>query len=344
MADKKLLLSIDGGGLRGILPVCMLVELERQTQKRARDVFSFAAGTSTGSVIASGIAAGIPAEAMLNLYLRRARDVFYWHPLDPFWRWARRLLFKGHFFSSQPLRRVLAEEAGEAESWDINSSPIDILVTAKRVNDGMPWYFVKDKPSNSGRTGKLRLVDCVTASCVVPTYHDPWTVPEEDPPAGHRPVGRLVDGGVGVAGNPVYQACVEAFCFTDEYVPAETIVVSLGTGHHVRLDQNPDSILDWLGWTIGELLDSAGEQQTELVQRHFPEARHYRLQPPLPRPIGGDSVKDVNVLFEIGQRFAATIDWPRILSGDDERFLITDERTLPREYVVTPPLSETPVG
>ena len=185
------------------------------------------------------------------------------------------------------------------------------MITAKRVDDGMPWYFVKDKPENRGRTGKLPIVDCVTASCVVPTYHDPWTVPEENPPPGHRPVGRLVDGGVGVAGNPVYQACVEAFHYTNEYTPAETIVISLGTGHHVSNDKNPNSILDWLGWTLGELMDSAGEQQTQLVQRHYPQTRHYRLQPALPRPIGGDSVKGVKELFEIGQRFAAGIDGHR---------------------------------
>ncbi len=333
MAETKVLLSIDGGGLRGILPVCMLVELEKQTGKKAKEVVSFVAGTSTGSVIASGIAAGLPAVEMQRLYLERARDVFYWHPLDPVWRWARRLL-KGHFFSSRPLHRVLSEEAGVAKDWKINDSPIDLMITAKRVDDGMPWYFVKDKPENRGRTGKLPIVDCVTASCVVPTYHDPWTVPEENPPPGHRPVGRLVDGGVGVAGNPVYQACVEAFHYTNEYTPAETIVISLGTGHHVSNDKNPNSILDWLGWTLGELMDSAGEQQTQLVQRHYPQTRHYRLQPALPRPIGGDSVKGVKELFEIGQRFAAGIDWAPILAGAESPFLVGKRKTLARDYSV----------
>lgn len=84
MAETKVLLSIDGGGLRGILPVCMLVELEKQTGKKAKEVVSFVAGTSTGSVIASGIAAGLPAVEMQRLYLERARDVFYWHPWTPF--------------------------------------------------------------------------------------------------------------------------------------------------------------------------------------------------------------------------------------------------------------------
>ncbi len=66
---RRYLLSIDGGGLRGILPASALVQLERQTGRPARETFSFAAGTSTGAIIAAGIAAGIPAERILDLYL-----------------------------------------------------------------------------------------------------------------------------------------------------------------------------------------------------------------------------------------------------------------------------------
>jgi patatin-like phospholipase/acyl hydrolase len=332
MPEKKLLLSIDGGGIRGILPVCMLVRLEEQTGKRVRDIFSFVAGTSTGSVITGGIAAGIPAADMLNLYLKRGNDVFPRHLLDPAWKWGRRFI-RGHFFPSIPLRRVLEEEAGVSAGWKINDAPIDIMITAKRIDDGMPWYFVKDNPRNSNRTGSLPLVDCVTASCVVPTYHEPWMVPEPNPPAGHRPVGRLVDGGVGVAGNPVYQACVEAFDYSVGYTPDETIVVSLGTGHFTTL-ANPNSILDWLGWTLGELLDSAGEQQTALVQRHFGELPFFRLQPALLRSIGGDSVKSVPELHEIGLRFAARIDWEPILAGEASPFRIGEANTLARQYAV----------
>jgi hypothetical protein len=332
MAAKKLLLSIDGGGLRGILPVCMLVRLEEQTGKPARETFSFVAGTSTGSLIAAGIAAGVPASQMLNLYLNRARDVFPRHPLDPVWKFVKRIL-RGHMYDARRLRRVLGEEAGPARDWQLNDSETYLLITAKRVDDGMPWYFVKDTALNSGRTGKLPLMDCITASSVAPTYFDPWTVPEPDPPPGHRPVGRLVDGGVGVAGNPVYQACVEAFWYTGKYSPADTIIVSLGTGHHASL-ANPTWLLKWLTWTVGELLDSAGEQQTDLVKRHFKDTPFYRLQPALTHSIGQDGVKNVPELYDIGQRFADAIDWAAILAGEDSPFRIDESNTLARQYAV----------
>src|SRR5947208_625353 len=79
------------------------------------------------------------------------------------------------------------------------------------------------KPKNAGTTGKLGLIDCAVASAAAPTYFKPWTMQ-----IGGKPT-VLVDGGVGVTGNPVYQACVEAFYY-DDFTLAETKVVSLGTG------------------------------------------------------------------------------------------------------------------
>jgi patatin-like phospholipase/acyl hydrolase len=337
MTDKKLLLSIDGGGIRGIIPICMLVKLEEQAGKPAREIFSYVAGTSTGAIIASSIAAGIPARRMLDLYLSRAEEVF---PQKP-WNLLKRA-FLGHMYSAAKLHEVLASEAGESILWTMNDCPIDIMITGKRVRDGMPWYFVKDSPRNLKRTGKLSLLDCATASAVAPTYFDPWEVEERDPPAGHKPVGKLVDGGVGVAGNPVYQACVEAFKYTEGYDPRETVVVSLGTGTFQEY-QDPQRqfppILGWVKWTLSELLDSANEQQTEIVKRHFSEMTFYRLAPDLKaldptlrHGIGQDDIGAIPRLKELGEKFAATVDWPLILAEKDTRFLITESRTLVRQY------------
>jgi patatin-like phospholipase/acyl hydrolase len=327
MPDKRLILSIDGGGLRGILPACILAGLEESTGKATRDIFSFVGGTSTGAVLAGGLVAGIPARQMLGLYLERASEVFPQRP----WNFIKRLLF-GHMYSSPTLNRVLSEESGQARSWRLNDSPIDLLITAKRVDDGMPWYFVKDSTRNSGRTGKLPLVDCVTASAVAPTYFQPWLVPEPNPPPGHRPVGTLVDGGVGVAGNPAYQTCVEAFWYTEGYSPDDSILVSLGTGRSTGYGKMPRWILSWLKWTLNELLDSANEQQTDLIRRHFPRMPFYRIDTTLPRPIPQDGIKSIAELHEVGEAFAGTIDWAPILAGEDSPFRIRDDTTLPREY------------
>ena len=313
------ILSIDGGGIRGIIPAVLLTALERQTGRLTRETFDFVAGTSTGAVLAAGIAAGIPASDLARLYERRSAEVFRRLPLIS----TLRRIVTGSMYDTTALHRVIREELGEAaRDWRLNDAPVDLLITAKRLSDGMPWYFVRDSPANSCRAGDYRIADAATASAAAPTYLRPWRI---------GGIGELIDGGTGVAGNPVYQACVEAFEYTDAYRPAETLVVSLGTGRLLRRER-PTWIWPWLGWLLSELLRSPAEQQTELVHRHYREASFYRLDVELERDIGLDAVGRIDELRTLGERLANDIDWVAILDGADERFLVTDASTLPREY------------
>ncbi len=303
--ERRYLLSIDGGGIRGILPACALAALEETAGRAARDVFSFAAGTSTGALLSAAVAAGIPARQIVDLYVNRGREIFT--PRSP-WNTLKRAI-TGSMYSTNTLHRVLSEVFGAAAGWTMNQSPIDLLLTAKGL-DGKPWYFVKDKPANSKATGDFGLADCATASAAAPTYFTPWTLRT----APH--IGPVADGGVGVTGNPVYQACVEAFCYTGEYIPENTTVISLGTGRFPVAAKPPKTLFGWLGWVVDELLRSPGEQQTEIARRQFPAMRFYRFEPDLSeikKPIDMDDVEAIPVLLEYGTKFAASIDWKAIL-------------------------------
>jgi uncharacterized protein len=314
---RKHLLSIDGGGIRGILPACALAKLEADSGRLARETFSFAAGTSTGSLLAAAVAAAIPAARLIDIYVERGREIF--SPRAP-WNTMKRIA-TGSMYSTATLHRVLEEEFGDASRWCLNDSPIDLLLTAKGM-DGRPWYFVKDKPANSGVTGRLNLVDCATASAAAPTYFQPYKL------ASAPELGAVVDGGVGVTGNPVYQACVEAFCYTGEYTPEETAVVSLGTGSFPHMGDQPRTLWGWLDWILPELLRSPGEQQTEIVRRHFAAMPFRRLDPDilkldptLKKPIDMDDIEAIPRLIEYGKAFAAQLDWRGILEGAEEAVL-----------------------
>lgn len=312
------ILTIDGGGVRGVIPATLLAALERATGRPTRESFDFVAGTSTGAVVAGGVAAGIAADRILGLYLDRSPEIFRAVPLLTL---LRRVVW-GDPYDVGRLNALIREELGDARDWQLNDAPVDMLITAKRLTDGMPWYFVRDNPVNSCRAGSVRLSDAVTASAAAPTYFRPWQI---------RGIGELIDGGIGVAGNPVYQACVEAFHYTDAYEPADTIVVSLGTGKLLQRPR-PTWVWSWLGWLLSELLRSPAEQQTELVHRHWPQSRFYRLDLELDRDIGLDAVDRLPELRVLGERLASGVDWPAILEGRDDRFLVTDATTLPREY------------
>jgi uncharacterized protein len=308
--SRKFLLSIDGGGIRGIIPALALLKLEQTTQRPARETFSFVAGTSTGALLAAAVAAGIPAGRIVDIYRQRGKDIF--RPGKP-WCNLRRYA-AGHKYSAANLNRVLREEFGPAAEWTLNDAGGDVLLTAKGLADGKPWYFVKDNSVNAGTTGKLRLVDCATASAAAPTYFDPWTMA--------APVnGKVVDGGVGVTGNPVYQACVEAFCYSQGYRPEETTIISFGTGRSIR-KADPRFITQWLNWVLDAMLHSPAEQQTEIVARHYPGARFYRLEPELPKDIDMDDIGRIRELEEAGARFAEKVDWAAMLAGYETPFLV----------------------
>ena len=311
------ILAIDGGGVRGVIPAVALAELERRVGGRARDHFDFVAGTSTGALIAAAVAAGVPGERIIEMYVERAPQLFRKVPVIS----TLRRILTGRMYDVRRLHRLISEELASegAGDWTLNQVPLDIMITAKGLLDSHQWYFVKDQPGRANVTGELRLADCLTASAAAPTFFAPWLVD------GLHERGPMVDGGTGVAGNPVYQACVEAFFYTDGYEPANTVVVSLGTGHLLKRPP-PTWIYSWLGWILAELLRSPGEQQTELVDRHFHESTFYRLDVKLERDFSLDNAGKMAALRDIGERFATTLDWPAILAGEATPQLVTPAR------------------
>ena len=327
MDKRKYILSLDGGGIRGIIPLVALVKLESTTHKLSRDIFSFVAGTSTGAVIAGGIAAGIPAKKILDLYIQQSRTIFRTTPLSILQR-----IFRGFLYSTKKLHSVIKEELGPFSGWTINDSPIDLLICSKRVVDGMPFYFVKNNPANSCHCGATILAEAITASAAAPTYFYPWKLKIEGKEAS------FTDGGVGVTGNPVNQACVEAFFYHTDYDPKHTTIISLGTGRFTQT-YDPRWLPEWIGWILRELLSSPGEQQTELVQRHFPQTHFYRLDPDLKNidptltsGIASDDIGKIDKLLEYGERFASMIEWDAIIEGKDKQFKVTDKNTMWYQY------------
>lgn len=330
--SRHFLLSIDGGGIRGIIPVLLLIKLEKETGKLTREIFDFVAGTSTGAIIAGALAAGIPAERILKIYTNRAYEIFQKSPFSILKR-----IFLGYMYPTERLYKVIKEELGQSKDITLNDLPIDILLPAKRVTDGIPFYFVKDNKGNSCSCGHLKLIDCVVASAAAPTYFHPWAI-YQTLNSDKAPIGSLTDGGVGVAGNPVYLTCVEAFYYTDKYTPENTTIVSLGTGRFME-KTNPINIWDWLKWVLSELLSSPGEQQTDLVQRHFAKSHFYRLDPDLKKldpnlkeNIPLDGTEYIDTLRSLGEKFAEMVDWKEVLKEKAKEWEVNDQKTLWFQY------------
>jgi len=296
------ILSIRGGGIRGIIPCCALIRLEAQLGGVTRDHIDYCAGTSTGALLTAAVAVGLPATQLLKVYTDRSKEIFT--PTGVIAD-AKRAA-EGFMYDPKHLRDVLASVLGAAAPWTVNQSPLRIMISAAAM-DGHNWFFVKDNPKNRQTTGGVKMIDAAVASSCAPTYFDHWRI---DGIAGKTV--RFFDGGVGGTANPAYQACVEAFEY-DDFVPGTTRLVDLGTGYSKTSDQAPHGLIATIGWTTSTLVDSSEDWVDDAVKRQWPGIMQ-SLNPELPRDIDEADLSAIPTLVEIGQTLAATLDWTKILS------------------------------
>ena len=313
----KSILSIDGGGIRGIIPLACLIELEKDEGRPSREIFDMVAGTSTGAVIAAGLAVGISARGLMAMYRNLAESAFQ---SLPFWEVALNL--GNHRYSSEFISQTLDEMGADRE---INDLPIDVFITGKNTVTSRTDFFVRDSEGNASVWGKLPLKDAVLASTAVPTYF-----PAHTATLGGK-THTWVDGGVGVSGNPCYQAAVEAIHYSaGAYTPGDTRMLSFGTGRTPHtIDAHKASFLGWAEWALREMLEDASEWQSFVTDLEYGDSgridfRRYNLDlapdvmdllnVPVPpgrdvTEIGLDAVWAVDLLQDIGRAFARRIDF-----------------------------------
>jgi uncharacterized protein len=281
---KHVAIAIDGGGIRGIIPVKALAMLEESLGKPAGEVFTLAAGTSTGSIISAGIGAGISAQRLLELYLDLGPKIFA--------NSLRKVIFPvtRYRYSAGPFMEALYTYFGDrtmGEFWTPENR-IDVVITAFDLVDNCTRFIKPWKEEYAS----WPVVNAVRASSTVPTFFPVFE-------------GRYVDGGVGAYANPSYLAAYEAQ-FILEWDPAETTLISLGTGREpYRFEpQEADRLWawQWLKPVFGAFLQSADNQQLHLVDTFFKALDFRRFQVDLPEPIEMDDVSKQDLLVEHGER------------------------------------------
>lgn len=302
----KHILSIRGGGIRGIIPCCCLIELEQQLGGLTRDHIDLCAGTSTGALLTAAVAAGIPASQLLTVYTERSKEIFT--PTGPL-ATARRGV-QGYMYDPAHLRDVLFSVLGPAADWVINDSPLRIVISATAMN-GHNWFFVKDNPKNARTTGTVKLVDAAVASACAPTYFNHWAI--ANIPGQGQPI-CFFDGGAGGTANPTYQACVEAFEYDSVFDSAETGLIALGTGYYPASEKPPSGLLGTIGWVTDTLVDTSEDWVDQAVRRQWPGVLE-SFNPALPRDIDEADLSAIPELLTVGQQFAAGLDWKKLLGG-----------------------------
>ncbi|GAB4571772.1 MAG: hypothetical protein Kow0077_09390 [Anaerolineae bacterium] len=310
---KKTLLTVDGGGARGIIPLMVLKRLEDVTGQRANELFDFVGGTSVGALIAAGLAAGRSASEMIELYDRFVQLIFKKDWLAIIFKHGLRYLY-----DKDEMRALLLDYVGDVRLNDLETI---ILLTVKDMARAETIFFVNRGPG-AAVTGHASLARVAEASATAPVYFEP--------------LGDAVDGGVGTYGNACYVATVEALEYLGEpgWEDGNIIHVSLGTGLSLQRLERGEARRwmpwQWPLWVVDELLEEATDNNVRLTVRHYGDRidfRRYQVSlyddivrgelgvaiPPgvVTNDLGMDSASPeaVMVMREIGKHFAAGIDF-----------------------------------
>jgi uncharacterized protein len=233
----KRILSLDGGGIRGILTLEYLGVIEDMLRKRSGredfllcDYFDLIGGTSTGSIIAAGLACGMSVEELKQLYREVGKSVF----VSKFWK-------KGILapkFPSGPLQKALDAQLGADTTLDSDRIRTGLMIMTKRLDTGSPWPLHNHPNARYAKQdGNLRLTQVVRASTAAPTYFEPQIM-EISSRDGTVVKGAFVDGGVSPFNDPALQllmlAVLDGHGFRWRPGKDNLLLISVGTGTYKK--------------------------------------------------------------------------------------------------------------
>jgi uncharacterized protein len=286
-------LSIDGGGIRGIIPAMVLTEIETRTGKATSELFDLVAGTSTGGILALGLTKprqdGAPeysAERLIELYETEGEKIFdrpVWHRLHSGW---------GLGEEKYPAEGIEEVAKRYFKNVYLAEALTEVLVTAYEIEHRGPWFFKRRHARDDNSEGDDFLMrDVARATSAAPTYFEPIQLTWG--PHGKR---AFIDGGVH-SNNPAMCAYVEARKIYPE--ESDFLVVSLGTGEQTR-EMPYEEVKGWglalwaqpiLNVVFDGVSDTVDYQLKELLSTEEGDARrYYRFQTVL--KIGNDDMDD----------------------------------------------------
>jgi predicted acylesterase/phospholipase RssA len=221
-AGMKKILSIDGGGIRGLIPALVLAEIEARTGRAIADCFDLIAGTSTGGILALGFAKddgnGKPqysAGDLAGIYQSRGREIF----ARSLWRGASSVGgLTDERYSHKGLEKVLEEYFGDDE---LGSGLTRTLIASYDIQNRAPLFLKSWREEHRS----VPMKHAARATSAAPTYFEPALVPVGGATRA------LIDGGVFI-NSPAVSAYAEARkIFRGE---EDFLVLSLGTGQLIR--------------------------------------------------------------------------------------------------------------
>jgi hypothetical protein len=233
------MLALDGGGIRGLITLGILSKVEKmianKTGQRLCDYFDYIAGTSTGAIIAAGLASGMSTADLVDFYKQNGEDMF---------KSAHLIDRVKNFYTADPLKAKLQqvfgpnttlEPADDAQQQKLKSL---LLVVTKNVTTDSPWPISSNPDAKYNEPGrkdcnlKIPLWQLVRASTAAPVYFPPEILQWDPKDTSKTFV--FVDGGVTPHNNPAFllyrMATEPAYRLNWSTGEKNMLIVSVGTG------------------------------------------------------------------------------------------------------------------
>lgn len=278
MEKVRRILSIDGGGVRGIIPATILAAIEERTGKPICQLFDLIAGASIGGIVALGLTKPSSADPSLPQFTARQLCQLYREKIPYVFRnpqsWWGNLL--GPKYTSFALQDVLKEKFAECR---LKNALADIMIPCYDIEHRVPYMF-NSRLARIAPEHDFQMRDVALAASASPTLFHPVRFPRSSQS------GRLiclVDGGV-FANNPAVYALSESKAISQN-VDEKYFIVSIGTGKSSRaLSDEFVSLWGYVQWS-GPMLELVMESNSECVHEQmkhllsYPDAQSYfRLQ------------------------------------------------------------------
>lgn len=305
MSKKIRILSLDGGGIRGVIPAVVLVYIENQLQKitnnpntRLADYFDFIAGTSTGGILTCFYLVPNPAaqepnapsakyttHQALEFYSQKGYEIFNKSKRST-WLGLRQL-FNATQYKPKVLEKIFIEEFGNLKLSELLRP---CLVTTYNMQSTSPFFFNSREPTDKKRDFYVR--DVTRSTSAAPTYFPPAEI--KNLITANSMVN--IDGGV-FANNPSMAAYVECrkshFPQVNQPSAKDMLVLSIGTGGgqfalkklgksgkwwvgkwavyipEIMMDGSLDTVNKQMEW----LFDTLGEQKNNYLRIDVPEGK-----------------------------------------------------------------------
>src|SRR5438105_7913756 len=174
MGKMLRVLSIDGGGIRGIIPAMLLAEIEKRTGKRTADLFDIIAGTSTGGILALALTKPdsskrpeYAAVDLIDIYLREGTAIFppsIWREIET----AKYTLDEK--YPSEGIETTLKRHFGDARLRDSLSY---VLIPSYEIEKRLPWLFRSERARNDPEHYDFPMWQVARATSAAPTYFEP---------------------------------------------------------------------------------------------------------------------------------------------------------------------------